>query len=68
MRQTPVARSTTRARTPRVSLRLARWIDAAYEGAVIRGRFSDGLDVGVIPMHLVTRMGVPPLGGSIVVH
>ena len=51
-----MARSTPRARTPHVSLRLALWTEAAYEGAVIPGRFSDGLDVGVIPMHLVTRM------------
>ncbi len=36
--------------------------------SVIRGRFSDGLTVGVIPMHLVTRMDVMPRDRSLVVH
>ena len=36
--------------------------------SVIRGRFSDGLTVGVIPMHLVSRMDVMPRDRSLVVH
>ncbi len=36
--------------------------------SVIRGRFSDGLTVGVIPMHLVTRIRVMPRDRSLVVH
>ena len=36
--------------------------------SMIRGRFSDGLTVGVIPMHLVTRMDVTPRDRSLVVH
>ena len=35
---------------------------------MIRGRFSDGLTVGVIPMHLVTRYNVTPRDRSLVVH
>ena len=36
--------------------------------SVIRGRFSDGLTVGVIPMHLVTRGGVTSKSRSLITH
>ena len=36
--------------------------------AIIRGGFSDGLTVGVIPMHLVTRYRVTARTRSLVVH
>ena len=36
--------------------------------AIIRGDFSDGLTVGVIPMHLVTRKRVTQRTRSLVVH
>ena len=36
--------------------------------SLIRGRFSGGLTVGVIPMHLVTRRNVTPKDRSLVVH
>ena len=36
--------------------------------SMIRGRFSGGLTVGVIPMHLVTRKNVTPRDRSLVVH
>ena len=36
--------------------------------SMIRGRFSGGLTVGVIPMHLVTRYNVTPKDRSLVAH
>ena len=49
-----------------VARRLPECVVTSHEP--IRGTFGNGLTVGVIPMHLVVRMGVTPASCAFVVH